>query len=364
MNIGIDISQIVYQGTGSARFTQGLVNSICNYDKNNHWIFFFSSLRQKLPVQIKNKIQQFGGKIIQYSLPPTLLSLIWNDWHVFSIENIDPHLDWFITSDWTEPPARKTKKATIVHDLAFLRFPEAVAAKTIHVQKKRLQLVKQEAQLVFADSQSTKKDLIKLLDFPQDKIKVVYPGVEKIKPSSLAKAQIMSRFSLVKPYVLTVGKIEPRKNLHRLISAFEKINNPQIDLVIVGPKGWEELDLPINNRIRLLGFVNDQQLVSLYENSLFFISPSIWEGFGYPVIEAMQLGIAVACSNTSSLQEIVGDAALTFDPFQVESIQKAITTLLDDKKLRLELAVKGKKQQQRFTWKNYYNELIHSLEKN
>ena len=362
MNIGIDISQIVYAGTGVARFTDGLVKAVCKYDKTNQWTFFFSSLRQKLPNEIKSCINKQGGKIIQYTLPPTLLSIIWNDLHLYDVENIAPNLDWFITSDWTEPPAKKTKKATIVHDLVYLRYPETVDSKILKVQQKRLQLVKKESNLIISDSICTKNDLIELLKIPENKIKVIYPGVE-INSSTIDKEQIISKFGLHQPYILTVGKSEPRKNIKRLISAFQQINHPEIDLVIVGPKGWDDLNIK-GEQIHCLGFVNDQELATLYQNCLFFTLPSIWEGFGYPVIEAMQAGAPVTCSNTSSIKEIAGNAALTFNPLQISDIKSALQMMIDDQPLRTRLISMGKKQQQLFNWENYYNELITTLKKN
>jgi glycosyltransferase involved in cell wall biosynthesis len=361
MKIGLDISQIAYEGTGVARFTQGLVDTICRYDTNNHWIFFFSSLRKKIPASINKTIAQSNKRIVSFKLPPTFLNLLWNQWRIFKLENIFPDLDWFITSDWNEPPAKKIKKATIVHDLAFLRFPQTVLPKIIQVQKKRLCLVQQESQLVIADSQSTKDDLINLLHFSQHKIKVIYPGVKISAFSSITPAR---SFNLRKNYLLTVGKIEPRKNLPRLINAFLNLKRPDIDLAIVGPPGWENLNLTLPSNIKLLGLVTDKELDALYKHCLFFIYPSIWEGFGYPIIEAMQRGVPVACSNTSSLKEIAGEAALTFDPFIIEDITQKLTLMLNKPELRQIYAKRGLIQQKKFTWQNYYNKLITALNQN
>ena len=357
MNIGIDISQIVYEGTGVGRFTKGLVNAICNYDQKNNWHFLFSSLRRQIDPKIEATIKNSGGKLVKYHLPPTLVAFLWNNAHIFELENIFNNLDWFITSDWSEPPAKKIKKATIVHDLAFLRYPEAVAKNTLLVQKKRLELVKKESSLIFNDSLSTKNDLIELLGFSDKKIQVVYPGVEKIKITNNAQPRS------IRPYILAVGKVEPRKNLNRLITAFNEINNENIDLIIVGPKGWEDLKLQSADNIHFLGFVDDQELANLYQNCLFFVYPSLWEGFGYPVIEAMQMGAPVTCSNSSSIKEIVGDNALTFDPIKTESIKKALLEMINNQKLREELIIKGKKHSQSFTWENYYNKFITTLNK-
>src|SRR3989338_9380400 len=182
VNIGIDISQIVYEGTGVSRFTNGLVNAILDLDRTNRWLFFFSSLRRNLDPEIERKIVQKGHKLLKWRLPPTALSFLLNDLHSFSkllTSNIKhpTSLDWFITSDWTEPPL-SMNKATIVHDLVYLRYPETVDSKILHNQEKRLTWVKRESRIIFADSQSTKSDLVDLLNFDPKKIYVNFPGVD------------------------------------------------------------------------------------------------------------------------------------------------------------------------------------------
>ncbi len=358
MKIGIDISQIVYPGTGVARFTNGLVNAILDYDKENRWSFFFSGFRQKLDKALEQKIKANGHQLIKWQLPPALLSFIWNDLH----RQLKIDVDWFITSDWTEPYLTDTKKATIIHDLTYLRYPDTVDDKIRKVQEKRLQWVKQESKIIFADSVATQKDLVEFLHVDIDKIVVNYPGVEAVKPSETDIKLTLKKYNLTKPFILTVGKLEPRKNLKRLITAFQQCNNPAIDLVIVGPSGWgDSIRRPADKNLKLLGYVDDAKLYSLYSSALFFIYPSIWEGFGYPIVEAMQLGTPVACSNVSSMKEIVDDAAVLFDPRSVNDITNRIKTIAGDGNLRKELVAKGSKRSKIFSWHNYYNKLIQTL---
>lgn len=371
MKIGIDISQIVYEGTGVARFTNGLVNAILEYDKKNNWTFFFSSFRRDLDSQIENNIIRNGYKLIKWKLPPAFLSLLWNDLHKVSgllTSNILhlTSLDWFITSDWTEPPL-SVKKTTIVHDLVYLRYPKTVEQKILTIQQKRLALIKRESRIIFADSQATKNDLIKLLDIDSSKIYVNYPGVEIKKPTTQNIKQTLIKYNLTKPFILTVGKLEPRKNIKRLIETFNRLDNENIELVILGTQGWGSTmkqfnNLTINNpRIRSLGYVNDEALYSLYSACLFFIYPSIWEGFGYPIVEAMRFGAAVTNSNTSSLKEIANNATLLFDPFNLDEMYRCIDTLIHDKKLREDLKKKGLERSKMYTWEKYYNLLIKTL---
>ena len=125
MKIGLDISQMVYEGTGVSRFVHGLIQGILTHDNQNEWFFFFSSLRQRIDPKIKQLIGQKHHRLFEYKLPPTTLSFVWNTMHRMKVEKLVGNLDWFISSDWTEPPSNM-KKATIIHDLVYLRYPETV----------------------------------------------------------------------------------------------------------------------------------------------------------------------------------------------------------------------------------------------
>lgn len=363
MKLGIDISQIVHEGTGVARFTNGLVKTILDNDTKNQWTFLFYSLRKDIDQELEHKINKKGYKLIKWKLPPSIVSFFYNDLHELSrILNSIPilsglnSLDWFITSDWIELPL-SVKKATVVHDLVYLRYPETVHSKIVSTQKKRLEWVKKESRIIFADSESTKQDLEKFFGVDKNKVSVNYPGVEVGTPNLDKTEEILSKYGIEKPFILTVGKKEPRKNLTRLIEAFNQAANLQSELVIVGPKGWDNKNIS-GRKIHVLGFVNDEELYVLYSAGLFFILPSLWEGFGYPVIEAMKLAVPVAASNTSSLKEITADAGLLFDPFKVEEIAHVMKKLSEDETLRKQLVQKGLERSKLFTWRNYYERMI------
>ncbi len=359
MRIGIDISQLVYKGSGVSRFMKGLVKTICENDQENNWIFFFSSLRRSLEKDVEKQISKKGFNLIKYPLPPTLLSLLWNNMHVIKIEQLIGKLDWFITSDWTEPPTN-CKKATIVHDLAFLRYPETVDGKIRKTQFKRLERVKKESKIIFADSKATKNDLVKFLDILNSRIVVNYPGVEINKPKQQQINKSLTKFKIKKSFILSVGKIEPRKNIKKLIEAFVQLKTNKYELLIVGPEGWGAKPNSLRN-VRFLGYVSDEELSALYSRCICFAYPSIWEGFGYPIIEAMKLGTPVATSNNSSLKEIGDGAALLFDPFNISDIKRALKKMIEDGDLRNELIKKGSERAKIFAWKKYYQTMIKSL---
>lgn len=177
MKIGIDISQLAYPGTGVANFLEKWIDNLLAIDKKNEYIFFFSSLRSSLSPKFLKYQKNPQVKIKTFKIPPTALDLLWNKAHKIPIESFIGPVDVFITSDWTEPPAKNAKKATIVYDLIVYKYPEETHGKIIATQKRKLKWVKKESDLVFTISQSSKKDLEEILDLPSSKIKVIYPGL-------------------------------------------------------------------------------------------------------------------------------------------------------------------------------------------
>jgi len=370
MKIGIDISQIVYQGTGVANFTRGLVEAILKYDKNNSWTFLFYSLRQNLDPELEKKIFDSNHKLIKWKLPPTFVSVVSNNLHkitkllTFNFKFLTS-LDWFITSDWCEIPLDQVNKTTIVHDLVFKRFPETVNQKILRTQELRLNHVKREEKIIFCDSLTTKNDLIRYYQIKSERIIVNYPGVNLIKPTENQINQTLKKYKINKPFLLSVGKIEPRKNLSQLIDAFKKLNNHSLTLAIVGIQGWDTsvnqlIDTKEKN-IKFLGFVNDQELYSLYSACVAFVFPSLWEGFGYPLVEAMNLNTPIICSDILPFREIAQNAALYFDVSNPQDLINKIKNIVSDNQLRKKLTENGKIRAKLFNWKNYYNILIKTL---
>ena len=186
MKIGIDISQTAYEKTGTGNFVKNLVEALLKIDKKNEYVLFFSSLRGKMPhIQVNSRTV-----IKKFKLPPSVLSFLWNRLHIFPIEKFIGNVDIFITSDWTEPPAKKAKKATIIYDLIVYKYPQETHNRTefspfkltispniVSSQKKKLRWVKKESSIVFCISESSKNDAAQLLEIPKDKLSVIYPGL-------------------------------------------------------------------------------------------------------------------------------------------------------------------------------------------
>ncbi|OGH16796.1 MAG: hypothetical protein A3C30_00445 [Candidatus Levybacteria bacterium RIFCSPHIGHO2_02_FULL_40_18] len=177
MKIGIDVSQIAYGNTGVANYLSNLVREMVKNDEHE-FVLFFSSLRRQFP--ISNFQFPINVRIVKFPIPPTLLDTLWNKLHILPVELFVGDVDWFITSDWTEPPARKAKKVTIIYDLIVYKHPEETDQKIVSVQKRKLSWVKKESNIVFCISESSKKDALEILGIDESRIRVVYPGISTV----------------------------------------------------------------------------------------------------------------------------------------------------------------------------------------
>ncbi len=365
MKIGIDISQIVYQGTGVANYTRHLVENLLKVDKKNQYILFFSSLRRKLTPMNQPSFPKKSKKVIvkKFKFPPSFLHILWNQLHVFPVEKLTGSIDIFHSSDWTQPPTL-AKKITTIHDLTTLRCPESQHPQIIKIQKARLNQVKKEADLILCDSLSTKKDVVKLLKIPSKKIKVVYLAVDKIFKPEKDKNKIKKtrqKYKIPGDYILSVATREPRKNLKSTIEAFLKLKPKNLKLVLVGKYGWGK-DIHSQKNILKIGFVPKEDLPLLYSGAKVFVYPSLYEGFGLPVLESLSCGCPVVTSNLSSLPEITSKAAILVNPQNTKEISKAIYTILYNTKLAAEFTEKGLKQAKKFSWKKTATETLKAYE--
>jgi len=178
MKIGIDISQVAYENTGVANLLSKLVEHLLKVDKENEYVLFFSSLRKKSQ-KSKVKSQKYNSKvkIREFKFPPLVLDILWNRLHIVPIERLIGDVDVFITSDWTEPPTRRAKKATILYDLTVYKYPQETDKKIVATQKRKLGWVKKESDIVFCISEATKRDAMEILGIEENRLKVIYPGI-------------------------------------------------------------------------------------------------------------------------------------------------------------------------------------------
>lgn len=318
MKIGIDISQLVYKGTGISTYTSYLTKNLLKIDKENKYLLFGSAFRlfPKL-VKFYNSLPVSPNLYNKFlKLPPLFWEIAWNRFNLFPIEKFIGSIDLFHASDWTHPPS-SFPLITTIHDLAVYKFPESFPSRIIVNQKNRLEKAKKSSKLIITDSFSTKEDLISILKIPDKKIIVIplAPRDEFTQESLLLKSGLVkAKYQLSKPYFLTVGTREPRKNLAKAISAYSAFKYRQnIDFVICGKYGWGK-DLSLCPGLKILGYVPDNELACLYKNAVAFVYPSLYEGFGLPVLEAQNLGCPVISSERGSLKEILASKAFRINP--------------------------------------------------
>jgi glycosyltransferase involved in cell wall biosynthesis len=257
----------------------------------------------------------------------------------------------------TAPALPGVPQVTTILDVIYKRFPETHRGLLTYGMRVLVPLSARRSNRVLTLSESAKADIVRFLGVPADRVDVAYlgPGLPAhVEPTPEKK--LRQRFGLgTAPIVLSVSAKRPHKNLERLIDAVGAIEtDPAPVLVITGyPTAYEEEELRARarSRVRLAGWVDDETLAGLYNSSVCLAFPSLAEGFGLPVLEAMLRGLPVACSTATSLPEVAGDAALYFDPTDTRAITDALERLLTDGRLREQLAAAGRKQAAKFSWK-------------
>lgn len=257
-----------------------------------------------------------------------------------------------------------------IYDLVLEIFPETMHWKNWLPLKTLMKASANKASRIIAISENTKKDIIKYFGVDQEKIMVIYPGVGKeFSPQKREHDNIiLKNYNLSPGYILTVGTLEPRKNLIRLLNAYKMLvvnEDSMPNLVMVGGRGWLKEDinktvdsLGLREKIVFTGYVPDSDLPALYRNAGVFVYPSLYEGFGLPPLEAMACGTPVVASNTSSIPEVIGDAGLLVDPYNPAEIARAVAFVLKDNDLSARLERAGLIRSGLFTWDKTAQETI------
>lgn len=256
-----------------------------------------------------------------------------------------------------------------IMDLSYIYFPQLFEKNDLYQLKNWTSYSARRAKKIITISNSSKNDIIEEYKVKPDKVEVTYLAPYEIKGSDMDK--VFKKYKIGNNFILFVGTLQPRKNIVRLVAAFSQVSQDylkDLQLVIIGKKGWqyeEILESPekfgVEARVKFLENVDDQDLVVFYKNAKCFVLPSLYEGFGLPVLEAMQEGCPVIVSNVSSLPEAGGAACLYVDPEDPDDIADKIRKLLTDDNLRNELIAKGKKQVKKFSWEKTARETLKIL---
>ena len=367
MRIGIDYTPAIRQHGGIGRYTRELVGALLA-QVNSHRYALFAAVGGVNLEEWKSGQNRGCATFRALPISDDWLARLWHRLRVpIPVETITGIVDVFYSPDFVLPPTLpRTRTLLTVHDLSFLHYPEHFVPKLVQYLNSVVPRSVTRADKVLADSEATRVDIINRLGAAPDQVEVLYLGADDrfhASPSRGERERLESRYGIgEQPYVLSVGTLQPRKNYATLIRAFATLG-PGIQLAIAGGRGWlyqnvfEEAEKQ-GGRVQILGLVDDEDLPALYRNAALFALPSLYEGFGLPVLEAMACGTPVVCSDRSSLPEVAGDAALLVDPTDVDAISAAMTRALTDDGLRAEMVSRGLTQASRFTWERAARQLL------
>ncbi len=374
MKIGIDLRPIAKTRIGGIpEYLISLLDALFKIDKKNQYLLFYNGLK-KLPLDFWWKNQK-NIKIFDFKIPNKIFDFL-NFFNLIKIENLIGKIDVFLSCHFnlinTNAP-----QIVVFHDLSFLHFKNFFSLKERFwhfLQKPEISAKK--AKKIIAVSFFTKKDLIKFFKIPEEKIEVVYSGInpiffKKIDENFLKKTK--EKYQLPDEFLLYLGAIEKRKNILGLIKSFIIIKkNPQyknLYLVIVGPKNWHFKEikkfLEAKKEREFIKFyepVSNSEKICFYKLAKIFVYPSFFEGFGFPPLEAASLKIPVICSNRSALNEISKDFAILIDPNREEDLSLAIKSLIKEKKLKEFLKKRGEETVLKFSWQNTAEKILKILE--
>ncbi len=363
MIIAYDVSHIRTQRAGIGRLAAIQLQGLLSADRRREYV-----LHGWAPDLDTGKIRTFLRDRVRLSvarIPGVIRRAYWNVLRVPPLEILIGPFDVFHGAEPLLPPVGRRKSIATFNDSAYYKFPHfysrGVAKKWDHWYRRSLRA----ASAIIVLSENTRSDLVEMMDLPPERIHVVRPPTDPLfSPvrSPQKEADLRRRLSLPEEFLLFVGTLEPRKNIPRLVKAFEVFledRKKPAHLVIVGRRGWlvEEIlgtiaSSPVAERIHLLDYVSDGDLADLYRMALMFVFPSLYEGHGYPVVEAMASGTPVITSKTSSLKEIGEGACQLVDPEDLRDIAEGMDRLYGDRRLCGDLAARGLRRAAQFSVAN------------
>jgi glycosyltransferase involved in cell wall biosynthesis len=357
MKICIDLSPAVHKRAGIGRFAQELSEALLKVDTyNQYWAFFNNSTSATVDPPLSHLPSltlSLGNKLWRMSILFSHLAHIRQD-------SLFKEIDIFHSTDNLLPYFPHIGSVHTLLDLTFRRFPKTLTPLNRFYLSVMTPHFLRKADRIIAISEHSKKDAVDLYGTSPNKIKVIPLGVNKrfhvINDKEYLES-VRQRYNLPNHYLLYVGTLEPRKNLVRLVEAFKHARLDDHILVVAGKTGWfseaffnKLRTLGLGERVLLTGFVSDADLPALYAGATAFLFPSIYEGFGLPVLEAMASGIPVICSNAASLPEVAGDAALLLSPYDINGWTEAMENVVHDHILHERLVDSGLQRSRLFSW--------------
>ncbi|MCI0478328.1 MAG: glycosyltransferase family 4 protein [Anaerolineales bacterium] len=362
MQIAIDLSPIVHQKAGLGRYARMLTEHLVTQDKLNVYLAFaHGNFSDEL---LSPALRALPRANIPLDTRPWRM-LVWLA-HVLRVP-MDralgvPRLDIFHATEHLLPPLKNARTVFTLHDLIFQFFPEYHLPLNRWFLRNAMPYFLRRADAIIAVSECTKRDAICFYNIPPEKITVIYEAADpvlRLESDPNRIAEVRARYANSQPFLFFVGVIEPRKNIGALVDALRVLRERGYPhrLLIAGRKGWLYQDTfdhvkqaGMESQVDFLDHVPDADLPALFAACDAFVFPSLYEGFGLPPLEAMACGAPVVCSNTSSLPEVAGDAALGVNPREVGEIVNAVERIITDCALRDELRARGFAQAAKFSW--------------
>lgn len=339
MKIGIDASSLIAQKTGIGSFASHLLDTFAHSPRGIDFV-------QLKPVSVADM-----------NTPKRLF------WEAFTLPQMaqKAKVDALYSPGFSPPPAGRFKRIVTVHDVIGLIFPQNVGLASRFYWTHWLPQNLKKAHKLVASSECTKRDMVRLLKLPSERIDVVPLAVRetfRVPEDLSAVKRARDKYGLPNRYLMSVSSLEPRKNHLRLLRVFDRVrqNNPDLSLVIIGKPAGAESGLAqfiaeknMQNSVKLLGYVPEEDVISLYGGALGYVIISHYEGFGLPALEAMNCGLTGVVADNSSMPEVTGDTAFLVPPEDEEAIEQALRTLIGDEALRQKMSGAALARSQQFS---------------
>jgi glycosyltransferase involved in cell wall biosynthesis len=342
VRIVVDVSPLSHQRTGVGNYVLGSLRGLVEASEGEHQLVAFAPASRRGRREI---VAALTGIDVDERLPVVpaahALRTLWSRAGRPPAERVLGPFDVLHFSDWMYPPQGSGVRSTMVHDLVPLHFPAWVHQRTRRMHGAKYRNAAQTCDVVMVNSRFTRNDVAETLGIAAEKIHVAHPGVDaEFVPTG-------PHADLGRPYALTVATLEPRKNLTTLVEAHSLLEGPALALAVAGAAGWG--DQPSLDKVGVirLGYTPHHELPDLYRGASVFVYPSLFEGFGMPVVEAMACGIPCVVSSHASLDEACGDAAVRADPRDPDALARAIERALAE---RDTLVPRGLEHARTFTW--------------